>query len=425
MTRTFVRLAFIISSIVAGLADAQESASVTNLTLATAVDIALQKNPRLQSLRAKWEAMLERPDQAKALPNPMLSYSGMDMVDGGRWPDTNEKRVMIQQAFPWLGKRTLRANVATKDAERMQHELNAMTREMIMRVKESYFELFGIQRMIAITTEEEATLLHMTKIVESRFAAGTADQTDAIKAQSEATLLKQKLFELRMQENTLRSTLNTLMNRTANTPLGKLVNPPSLDLPIEEVSRLVEYAIQHRPEMLAAQTQIERYGLEKRLMEKEFLPDYKLGVEYRDIQSENSMLMFTISVELPIWQSKYKAGIREAERMQASSMAEREAIEHQIALEIQDAHFKWITTQRTIALYNTELLPQAKARFAASEAGYRTGKVDFLDLLESERFLLNAKTVTAQAEATLGMQAARLEWAIGRTILTLAPDQKK
>jgi cobalt-zinc-cadmium efflux system outer membrane protein len=64
-------------------------------------------------------------------------------------------------------------------------------------------------------------------------------------------------------------------------------------------------------------------------------------------------------------------------------------------------------------LYKTALVPQAEARFNASEAGYRTGKVDFLDLLESERFLLNARVMTVMAEGNVGMQLARLERAVG------------
>jgi hypothetical protein len=39
--------------------------------------------------------------------------------------------------------------------------------------------------------------------------------------------------------------------------------------------------------------------------------------------------------------------------------------------------------------------------------------VDFMDLLESERFLLGAKMMAAMAEGAVGMQAARLERAAG------------
>jgi outer membrane protein TolC len=392
-----------------------EQPADTNLTLAAAVRQAVSDNPQLASLRAKWEAMMERPAQAKALPNPMLTYGGMDMADGGRWPDTNEKRIMVQQEFPWFGKRALREGIAAKDAESMQREFEAMTRDVVMMVKEGFYDLFAVQRVMTVTREEEAVLGRMVKIAETRYASGGGSQADVIKAQTEITMLKQRLLELHAQENTVKAKLNTLLNRRADEPLGPLESPPPVGVPGEAV-RLFADAARSRPEVLAAQTKIERYGLEKKLMEKEYLPDYKLGLEYRDIQSEDNMLMFTVSVELPIWQSKYRAGVREAERMQASSQAAREAAERQSALDVQDAHFKLLTAQRTLDLYRTELIPQAEARFNASEAGYRAGKVDFLDLLESERFLLNTKVMTAMSEGAAGMQAARLERAVGADV---------
>jgi outer membrane protein, heavy metal efflux system len=77
------------------------------------------------------------------------------------------------------------------------------------------------------------------------------------------------------------------------------------------------------------------------------------------------------------------------------------------------AHFKLLAARRTLDLYRKDLVPQAEARFKASETAYQSGKADFLDLLESERFLLNARVMAAMAEGDLGMQWARQERAVG------------
>jgi len=386
----------------------------TNLTLALALDLALRDNADLRSLRTKWEAMQERPAQVGALSNPMFTYSAMDMASGGTWPNTGEKRFMVQQEFPWAGKRGLREGIAIKDAEVMQHELEAMTRDVVMMVKESYFDLYAIQRVIAITREEESVLRRIVKVTETMYATGERSQVDVLKAQSEITMLKQKLLESQSQENTLKAKLNTLLNRRVDNPMGLAITPPQVGFS-DNMKLLYAMAVTNRPEIQAAQTQIDRYALEKKLMAKESLPDYKLGLEYRDIAASDNMLMFSVSIDLPIRRGKYRAGVREAERMQASSEAALEAAKRQSSLDVQDAHFKWVTAQRTLELYSTELIPQATARFNASESGYRTGKVDFMDLLESERFLLGAKMMKAMAEGTAGMQAARLERALGTT----------
>lgn len=384
----------------------------TNLSLAAAVDLAVRENAGLRSLRAEWEAMRERPARAGALPNPMLGYSGMDMASGGAWPDTGEKRFMVQQEFPWFGKRGLRAGIVAKDAEVMQRGLEAMTREVVMKVKESYFDLAAVQRVIAITREEEGVLRRMEKVAETLYAAGERAQVDVLKAQSEITMLRQKLLDFQVRENTLTAKLNTLLNRRADCPLKASAIPPETGFG-GSGEALFALAATNRPEVLAAQAQVERYELERKLMAREFVPDVKLGLEYRDIGASDDMVMFTVGVDLPVWRSRIRAGVREAEKMRASSQAAREAAERQVAFDAQDASFNLQTARRTVALYRAELIPQAEARLNASDAGYRSGKVDFMDLLESERFLLEARIMAAMAEGAVGMQAARLERAVG------------
>lgn len=393
-------------------APAAGPSAATNLTLATAIEVALRDNAELKSARARWEAMQERPNQAKALPNPMLSYGGMDMADGGDWPDTGEMRFMVQQDFPWFGKRGLREGMAWKDAQVMRYELEAMTREVVMMVKENYSDLVAVQRVAAITREEEQVLRRMEKAAETLYATGERGQGDVLKAQAEVTMLKQKLLELLAQETTLKAKLNGLLNRRADAALD-LLEAPVDAAPGDDGELPFAAAAARRPEVLAARAQAERYELERQLMAKESLPDYKLGLEYRDVAAGDDMVMFTVSVELPVWRSKYQSGVREAEKMRDASEAARAAAERRSEFDVQDAAFKLQTARRTLALYRTELVPQADARFRASEAGYRAGKVDFTDLLESERFLLEAKTMAAMAEGSVGMLAARLERAVG------------
>ena len=384
----------------------------TSLPLDEAVSLAIRDNAGLKSLRAKWEAMQEQPAQAQALPNPMFTYSGMDAASGGTWPNTDEKRFMVQQELPWIGKRGLREGIAVQNAEIMRLELETMTREVVMEVKESYFDLVAVRQVIEIMQQEEAVIRRIEKVAETQYGTGERTQADVLSAQTELTMLKQKLLDYQAQENTLQAKLNTLLNRRADSPL--IVARPPVDAgPDKSPADLFALAATNRPEILAAQAQIKRYEMEKKLMAKESVPDYKLGVEYRNIGASEDMVMFSIGIDLPIWRSKVGAGVREADKMQESSLAARENAEQRSAMDVQDASFKLQTARRTLDLYRTELIPQAEARFNASEAGYRTGKVDFMDLLESERALLGAKMMAAMAEGAVGMQAAQLERATG------------
>lgn len=396
----------------AGTAWAEPVEVARSLTLDSLVATAVAENPDLKSLRAKWEAMQERPAQATTLPNPMFKYSGMDTTSRGDWPNTNEKRFMVEQEFPWAGKLGLRGKVATKEAEAMQREYEAMVREVVMMVKENYFDLYAVQRSLVITRAEEDVLKRVRQVAETKYATGSVSQQDVLKAQAEITMLQQKLLELEQQEAVLGAKLNQLLNRRADARWGVAVTPPGVATE-GNAEALFALAETSRPEIKGAQAQIERSRYARDLMNQEFCPDYRLGVEYRDFGDSPDMVMFTVGFDLPIWQTKYRAGAREAEKMIESSQAGLEAAQRQVAYDVQDAWFKLRTARRTLALYTTALLPQAEARFQASEAGYRTGKVDFLDLLESERFLLDARVMAAMAEGNVGMQLARLERAVG------------
>ena len=382
------------------------------LTLDAAVATALRDNAQLKSLRARWEAMLERPAQTGALPNPMLAYSGSDTASGGTWPDTNEKRIMVAQTFPWFGKRDLRAGIARKDAEAMLWELESMTRDIVMMVKETYFDFYATQRVIATTRKEASVLARMAKIAETMYSTGVRSQQDVLAARTEITMLKQRLLELDAQESTLAAKLNTLLDRQAGATLGAVVPPPGTEVNAT-LEALLAAAATNRPEVRVAQAKIDRYDLESKLMAKESAPDYQLGLEYRNISDGDEMVMFTVGLDLPVWSSRNRAGVREAEKMRESSLAARQAAERNSALDVQDASFKLQTARRMLALYKSELIPQAEARFQSSESGYQTGSVDFMDFLESQRFLLNARVMAAMAEGSVGMNFARLERATG------------
>jgi outer membrane protein TolC len=287
-----------------------------------------------------------------------------------------------------------------------------MQREVVMMAKETYFDLYATQRSLAVARSEEEVLGRMVKITETMYSTGERSQADVLKAQTEVTMLKQKCLEYEAQINALQAKLNTLLNRPADTPVGLAVTAPTAAV-AANAQELFALATKARPEIKGAATKIQRDELEQQLMRKEFFPNYRLGLEYRSFRTTEDMVMFTVGFDLPIWQTRNRAGVREAEKMVESGKAALEAAQRQTGYDVQDAHFKLLTAQRTLELYQKELIPQAEARFSASEASYRTGKVDFIDLLESERFLLSARMMQAMAEGNLGMQLARLERAVG------------
>ncbi|MFA4947486.1 MAG: TolC family protein [Candidatus Krumholzibacteriia bacterium] len=395
--------------------------SSAGMTLEQLVAAALHDNAQLRAMRTNWEAMREMPVQERALPNPMFTFSGMDAADN--FPGLYEKRYSVEQSFPWPGKRGLRGRIAEKEAEGMRFDYEGMQREIVMMVKETYYELCANRKSVAIIRAEEDVLAQMTEIAETKYAVGEVSQQDVAKAQAEITMVRQKLLETEAQEASWSARLNTLLNRSTDAPLELVFEtPPQIsDSRLEELQGT---AATNRPEVKAMRSQAESRELLKALMRKEYYPDITAGFEYRESFDTGGMAMFMIGIELPIWFNKNAAGVREAEKRVASGRAAVEAAQRTVEFDVRDAWFRLRTAWQTLDLYRKDLLPQAQLRFSASEAGYRVSKVDFMDLLESERFLLNARIMHVMAEADVGMQHARLERAIGAGVGDQTVDER-
>jgi len=394
-----------------------QAADTNALTFQQVIVAARADNAQLQSVNQKAGAMAERSRQAGSLANPMLTYRGMDSASGGSWPNTDEKRVEIEQSFPWPGKRGLTQLMAGKDADVMQSEAQATTLDVELLAAETFYGLSAVQQVLGITRSEESLLRRIEELTTLRYTTGGAGQQDVLKAQTEITMLKQKWVELEARELTLKTKLNTLMNRPVASFIGRVVSPPLKSISSDEGEQIAVQALARRPELQQVQARIERAQAERAFMGKEGLPDYKLGLEFRSMPGDDQA-MFMVGIELPIWRSKIGAGVRGADRMIQSEQASREAAQRQVLQEVQDALIQIQAAQRSLLLTSKELIPQAELRLSASEAAYRSGgKGDFMDLLESERFLLNARVMAVMAEAELGMQWARLARACGVSVL--------
>ena len=69
--------------------------------------------------------------------------------------------------------------------------------------------------------------------------------------------------------------------------------------------------------------------------------------------------------------------------------------------------------QQVADLYRTTILPQAEQNLEASRAGYRTGRNNFLDVIEAERALLEFRLAFYRALVERDIQLALVEQIVG------------
>jgi multidrug efflux system outer membrane protein len=206
--------------------------------------------------------------------------------------------------------------------------------------------------------------------------------------------------------------LNELIGRDPTSLLPSPVWTPP-DASVIDRAALADSALARRPEIAGAREEIAMAEAARRLATREYIPDFMIGVDYEFGIGEQGWWELMAGVNLPIWIGKRRAMVREAEAMQKG--AEYRAREETLRTlrEVEEAVARARAARERVERFETAILPQAEAAFISSEASYRTGRVDFLDYLDSERMLLEMRKDYAMVKAELGMQLAALERAIG------------
>ena len=388
----FLLLSFLILSGVAAAA-AQENTK-GEVKLSNLVKEATENNPQIAAARDRWQSAANIIDARKAFPDPQLNYTYfIESVETRVGPQKNI--VGLKQTFPFYGKRGLRGEIAGKEAEALEQEYKAMEREIVSAVKKQFYDFFYLWKAIQIAEDEKELLKHFEQIAITKYETGVGIQQNILKVQVEISKLNDRLLELRKQKQTAEALINTLLNRPVHSPLGKPVQPEFRKFFFDEWD-LINLATENRQDLKAAQYLVEKNKKAYALAKKDYFPDITLGANYIQVDKRpidvndngQDAVNVTLSINLPIWFNKYSSQVDSAFEMVKAQEKKHESILNQTLFEVKDYLFKLKTARDSYDLYKNALLPQAEQSMKSAEAGYVTGIVSFLDLLDAERILL-------------------------------------
>jgi len=341
-----------------------------------------------------------------------------------------EQGLGLKQTFPFFGKRGLRADVAAKEAEALQESYEAVKREVIRLAKNTFYDLFYVSTIIDITRREKQLLKRFERIASAKYQTGKGLQQNILKVQVEISKLSDKLLSLEDQRQTAEARLNTLVNEPPDRPLGKPEQPSLEDFPFQQ-QELFELLKENRQELKVAKALIEKNERAYELAKKDYFPDLTVGVNYIDISrgplpvKDNGKDAFSVrfGINIPIWQKKLSSQAKSAfEAIQAQN-SRYQGILNQTLFEVKDSYFRIQTAKETIDLYQNVLIPQAEQSLKSAEAGYITGIVSFLDLLDAERVLLQIQFGYWQAYTDYLKRIADLERAVGVEFATYHSEE--
>jgi outer membrane protein, heavy metal efflux system len=401
-----------------GLLWAQDTAPRNKLVLPDLIQEALVRNPELVAARKQWEAATNRIAQVRSLDDPILSVQLWNIPQPFKATQADNTIFGLSQNLPFPGKLALKGGVASRSAEMTEQSVRAKERELVARLKQAYYDLFLAQKAVQIHHEQVELLRQFVAIANAKFRGGMGSQADVLKAQVELSLLLQHLPVLEQRRKTAEAMLNTVLDRDPASPLGMAQEPAQLPLE-ESVENLHRLALNDRPELKAAELDVQRSEQSRALAQRQYYPDFNVAFQrFQNYQANDGFGAYVaMSIPFAFWtKSKYDAGVQEAEAAVSVAQAQQHTLENLTRFQISDLLAKFRATDQVATLYRTTILPQAEQSLESARVGYRAGKGGFLDLIDTQRAWRVFQLEYFKALVDRQYRLAELEQVVGITL---------
>jgi outer membrane protein TolC len=268
----------------------------------------------------------------------------------------------------------------------------------------------------------------LTQIAETKYRTGRTSQQDVLRAQVELLNTDNQLIRLRQQLDSSQAKLARLIHVSPDTPLRAVERSPSGQIPAD-LQRLYEQAVAERPELHAQLAAMRRDRHNVELARLEYFPDLTAGATWigtstagiSPVANGDDAFLLGLSVNVPIYRKRLEAGVREAESRAVSTTRQYDSLRDRTVEEVKDLYAQAISQYELVKLFRDAIIPKAEQTLEVSRAGYETGDVDFLQLIDNWQQLLQFQIAQHRLESQLEQTLAALERVVGGRLETISP----
>jgi outer membrane protein, heavy metal efflux system len=418
------------------LGEREEAALAEGLTLVRAVQLGAARNPMVAAARERWLARIHVEPQAVTPPDPMIGGQWM-LNEGTVNIDSMDWSVGPELMIPWPQKLWAEGRVAAVEADVARLRYEAALRDLIIDIKAACYELYYLDQAIPVVEKIETMLRNYAVLAYSELTVGRTQLNEAFRAESQAAQLAYDRILLIEQRAAQAERLRALLNLPPQTVVGPVRHAPvyAVSADLEELHGRAEgYA-----QILKIQgLETQRAAFESYLARLARIPDITIGASYsvfmeamRPVATDtaNGMttemgesstrgkgpLMGMLSMNLPIFEWRNRAFIRERQALEQAMRLEALSELNEVRAGVAQAYFLVRLTERLIALYDETLLPQATAIMDQAERFFRSDQASFSNLIETTLAYQNFTLARLRAIADHGQAIGQLERVLGTT----------
>lgn len=394
-----------------------------NLSITDAVDQAVANDPGIAALGAASRALAAVPAQVGALADPMLSINAMnvpvDTFDLDQEAMT-QLQLVVSQAIPFPGKRPLQQDVAMLSATAAANQQSEYRDALIRRVRVAWWQLFETDRALDIVSQTRQLLQDFVQIAEVKYAVGKGLQQDVLLAQLELMRLLTREAHLRGTRASQGARLNGLLNRAPYIGIALASEPGNKALPVLPVGNdLINSALSSRKLLDVQRDRLSAADKRLHLAERQRYPNFKAGLGYGARQGGRAdFVSVMFSMNLPVYSKRKQAKFVQQQTAEREHQAWLlDDVLRQVRTEIGQYATNYIAASEQVLLLETAVIPLAEQTVDSMLAGYQVSQVDFLNVINGQLMLHNARIDYWKSLSNAKQSLARLAAAVGEETL--------
>lgn len=388
------------------------------ISLDDAIRLALQHNHALQAARTNILQNEAQEVTANFRPNPVLSWDTQflpifqpSLFNANYFENQAQYDIGVGYLFERGKKRQHRLQAAKDQTTVTTSQVSDNERTLAFSVAQQFIGVLLAQSTLDLAHQDYDSFLQTVNISEARYKSGDM---------SEGDLLKIKLQLLQFQSDVNTAKLSKIQ---ALAGLRQLIGYESVadsfdvqgDLDYQPVNAALPdfktLAMQHRPDLRAAQQGVTAARSQESLMEANGKRDLNVSFDYSRAGGVNSGTLF-FNIDLPIF-DRNQGEI--ARTRFAITQAEQQAIEtaQQVNTDVVDAFAALQANDEIIKLYRGGYVDQNKESRDITEYAYKRGAASLLDFLDAERTYRANQLAYRQALASYMTALEQMREAVG------------
>ena len=386
------------------------AAAAEPLSLAKAIELALEGNPEVAAAKRQWEATEGQVLQGRSRPNPELAYSLEDTRS-----KTRTQSWQLNLPLELGGKRAARTKAAEKTREQAQAQLAELQATVRANVAAAYFDVLTAQERLVLARDSAALAKSSTDTVSKRVAAGKVSPVEESKARVAEAGVRVELAQAASEQRNALSRLFALLGRidAPYTVLeGKAENLPSVPSLVD-----LQPLIASSPGVVLARIEVDRRKALTDLEQSKRVPDVTVSVGMqRSNETQRNVLLFGVSVPLPVF-DRNQGNLLEALKLEDKARDELQAASVRLHSEVAQAQERLSTITAEVQSLQQDVLPGAKSAYDAATIGFENGKFNFLEVLDAQRTYFTAKSQYLKALGEAHRAAADIDRLLGASMV--------